>query len=128
MGEEWFDAVEAAGERAKQAVQRLRDSLMSHVSADEAAAQGRQSAQYLRELQQLAAMQTPDLAEIMRKAYGAHAPAPAAKSAGLVAAVARLLGTNEATARDWLIAKVSTFRGESEATTAARLVGEEGIA
>jgi hypothetical protein len=126
MGEEWFDAVNAGAERARQAVQRLRETLTPHVSADAAEMQARQSAQYLRELQQLAVMQTPDLAEIMRKAYGAHAPAPAVKPAGLVPGVARLLGTNEATARDWLIAKVSTFRGESEATTAARLAGEEG--
>jgi len=130
MADEWADARERALERmveqAAQTARRLREALGPHISAEAAEEQGRQAAQYLRELHQLGAMQTPDLAEIMRRAYGAHGQPPAPKPASLVAGVARLLGTSEATARDWLIAKVSAFRGESEATTAARLAGEEG--
>ena len=110
MADEWADARERALERmveqAAQTARRLREALGP--------------------IDGKAAMQTPDLAEIMRRAYGAHGQPPAPKPASLVAGVARLLGTSEATARDWLIAKVSAFRGESEATTAARLAGEEG--
>jgi hypothetical protein len=41
---------------------------------------------------------------------------------GLVDGVRRLLGlTREEDARDWLIAKVAAWRGESEATTTRRL-------
>lgn len=39
----------------------------------------------------------------------------------LIPRLAALLGTDDATARDWLVAKVAAFRGESEADTEARL-------
>lgn len=50
---------------------------------------------------------------ILRMAEGAPDP--------LIPRLAALLGTDDATARDWLVAKVSAFRGESEADTERRL-------